>query len=232
MSLALKPLSRAAVAATSSHPVRAAATRATLLRHSQPQFGLASSLVRVPTHLPSLLVRRALTTSTAPAPTTRVPHSSSSSSGEQSSAPPPPPEHEEQLSRTQRLKALFRKHGWSALTIYLLLSLVDFGLSFLLIYAVGADKVRIAEDWVLDALGWRRKDGEPGKVKRAVDEWKEQHPRARKITPSVSLPEPPTQAELAQSGSNSYSAIASTAVLAYAIHKTLLLPVRIGLTAS
>lgn len=151
---------------------------------------------------------------------------------------------EEKLGLSARLKALFRKHGWSALTIYLLLSLLDFTLCFLFIYAVGADKVRSAEDWVLDALGWRRrKDGEPGKMKLAVDEWKEQHPRMAKsishksAAPAEGASTPaPTPAAGAEPGavteSNGYSAIATTAVLAYAIHKTLLLPVRVGVTVS
>lgn len=156
---------------------------------------------------------------------------------------------EEKLGLSQRLKALFRKHGWSALVIYLLLSLLDFGLTFLFIYAVGADKVRTAEDWVLDALGWRRKDGEPGKIKKAVDDWKEQHPRGAKkveaVTPHIPAPSEmmkesekkaaavtSTEAGAVVESKSSYSAIASTAVLAYAIHKTALLPVRVGLTVS
>lgn len=146
---------------------------------------------------------------------------------------PPPPSSSADLSLSQRLKKLFRTHGWSALVIYLALSLADFSLTFLLVYSVGADRVRDAEDWVLDALGWRRKDGEPGKIRRAVDEWKEQHPgkgeRKPKPTPTP-LPVPLASDVVADK--NGYSAIATTAVLAYAIHKTLLLPVRIGITVA
>lgn len=136
-------------------------------------------------------------------------------------------------SRTQRLKALFRKHGWTALAVYLALSAIDFGLTFALIYAVGADRVRQAEDWVLDTLGWRRKDGEPGKFKKAVDDWKEQHPRKRSKKDSTealevtttSVSPPSTKAD-----DSGYSAMATTAALAYVIHKTALLPVRVGIT--
>ncbi|KAK4048178.1 DUF1279 super [Microbotryomycetes sp. JL201] len=152
-------------------------------------------------------------------------------------------------SLTQRLKVLFRKHGWTALSVYLLLSAVDFGLTFLMIYAVGADRVREAEDWVLDTLGWRRKDGEPGKVRKAVEEWKDHHPRisgrssaAQDITPSSpkrdhsplagSQPQRRLISDVSSTNAstNDYSAVATTAVLAYAIHKTLLLPVRVGIT--
>jgi hypothetical protein len=180
-------------------------------------------------HVPALFpayptLSRSLATSTSPATST------SSSPSSDSSSP-------SNLGLTQRLKALFRTHGWSALTIYLLLSLLDFSLTFLLIYAVGADKVREAEDWVLDALGWRRKDGEPGKIKKAMNEWKENHPRASKagaVVKSAPVPAlaPASPGEGRPEAQNGYSAIATTAVLAYAIHKTLLLPVRIGVTVS
>lgn len=60
-------------------------------------------------------------------------------------------------SLSERLKHLFKTQGWPALVVYLALSAVDFGLTFLLIYAIGADRVREAEDWVLDKLAWRRK---------------------------------------------------------------------------
>lgn len=153
-----------------------------------------------------------------------------------------------ELGVTQKLKALFRTHGWSALVIYLALSLADFSLTFLLIYAVGADRVREAEDWVLETLGWRRKDGEPGKVKRAVtsrvEGWKERgHIKsgesAAAIAPSKDLLST-TAAETSSATSevastsldSGYSAIATTAALAYAIHKILLLPVRLGLTVA
>jgi hypothetical protein len=168
-------------------------------------------------------------TRASPASRPESSHKSSSNGEEQGSAA--------DQTRTQRLKALFRKHGWTALAVYLLLSAVDFGLTFALIYAVGAERVRQAEDWVLDALGWRRKDGEPGKFKKAVDDWKEQHPRKRSsksVTVSTENAPPavlPEQAvDNAKKEEQGYSAIATTAALAYVIHKTALLPVRVGIT--
>lgn len=187
-----------------------------------------------------LVTSRTLTTSfgLSPLRTPRLPHRPSPSFAPlrltlrrlATTAPPPPPSSAD-LSLSQRLKKLFRTHGWSALVIYLALSLADFSLTFLLVYSVGADKVREAEDWVLDALGWRRKDGEPGKIRRAVEGWKEQHPgRERKPKPTTPLPVPLATDVVVEK--NGYSAIATTAVLAYAIHKTLLLPVRIGITVA
>lgn len=135
-----------------------------------------------------------------------------------------------------KLKQLFRTHGWSALVVYLLLSALDFGLTFCVIYLIGADRVREAEDYVLDALEWRRKDGEPGRVKRAVTEWSDK----RKTPEAKERDEQKRRDKAAKEESeaakpedkSAYGAIASTAVLAYVIHKTALLPVRVGLTVA
>lgn len=104
---------------------------------------------------------------------------------------------------------------------------------FFLIYAVGADRVRAAEDWVLEGLGWRRKDGEPGRVKMAVEGWREDHHLGGSGRhPPHPVVEHDAEHELVKKPAEKsmYSALATTAVLAYAIHKTLLLPVRLGLT--
>lgn len=173
----------------------------------------------------------------------QFPHDSTTTAPPSPAPPPPPPSSpppESSLSKTSRLRVLFRTHGWSALTIYLLLSLADFSLTFLLIYFVGAEKVRSAEDWVLDALGWRRKDGEMGRVKKAVEGWKESHGHGKAQKGIVRTTEEAVVAVGGGGGETTkkedklegYSAIATTAVLAYAIHKTLLLPVRIGLTVA
>ncbi|SGY13993.1 BQ5605_C010g06020 [Microbotryum silenes-dioicae] len=196
-------------------------------------------------------LRNAETTNLPLADASTASSSSSSSSSNPNADPDSKPKNE---SLSQRLKTLFRTHGWSALSIYLLLSAIDFSLTFLLIYAIGADKVRIAEDYVLDALGWRRKDtGEPGKLKVGFEDWKERHPGAGNLVEGarrkLSHKEHEKKVEHAQDGlaegvkgvvgtdasgkhQDGYSAIATTAVLAYAIHKTLLLPVRVGLTVA
>ncbi|GAA6043672.1 hypothetical protein JCM8097_008601 [Rhodosporidiobolus ruineniae] len=173
-------------------------------------------------------------------------HSSSSSSS-------PPPDPDAKLPLTQRIKALFRKHGWTALVLYLVLSALDFGATFLLISAVGADRVREAEDWTLDKLGWKRKEaGEPGRFKAAVDGWRARHAGggggSKEVPTGVSQKDlvgggeahEPVEASAltaqqkkdAAVADKGYSAYATTAVLAYAIHKTLLLPFRVGVTVA
>ncbi|EGU12053.1 hypothetical protein RTG_01935 [Rhodotorula toruloides ATCC 204091] len=150
---------------------------------------------------------------------------------------------------TQKIKYLFRKHGWTALAVYLLLSAIDFGLCFVVIYAVGADRVREAEDWVLDQLKWKRSPeaavpGEEGRLSRAyheIKEFKDQHTRHRVKGPEAHpTPEAAqavaegkdtaTVAAVDKESKKDYSALATTAILAYAIHKTALLPFRVGVT--
>ncbi|GAA5939191.1 hypothetical protein JCM1841_003172 [Sporobolomyces salmonicolor] len=180
------------------------------------------------------------------------PFSWSSFRGSSSAPSPVLPADTSSLPVTQRLKILFRTHGWSALAIYLLLSAVDFGLTFLLIYAVGADRVRDAEDWVLDTLGWRRKHAEAagagagageekGRLRQAVDRFNGAKERlegqkAPEVRPERDQPveamAPVAPAAQKREAEKGYSAYATTAVLAYAIHKTALLPVRVGITVA
>ena len=73
-------------------------------------------------------------------------------------------EDPQKIPLTQKVKYLFRKYGWTTLVVYLGLSAVDFGLCFLVIYSVGADRVRSAEDWVLDKLHWKRRSDDKDKA--------------------------------------------------------------------
>ena len=161
---------------------------------------------------------------------------------------------------TQKVKYLFRKYGWTTLVVYLGLSAVDFGLCFLVIYSVGADRVRSAEDWVLDKLHWKRRsddkdkvEGQKGaggnRVQRAVEglqqrahDYHAKHVSGPEAHPSPAAADaiahgaPTTEVvrveqEMGQKKSK-YGTIATTAVLAYAIHKTLFLPVRVGITVA
>ncbi|GAA5994335.1 hypothetical protein JCM11641_002351 [Rhodosporidiobolus odoratus] len=197
----------------------------------------------------SLLQRRPYTTPTAsPKPSSSFP-----------SPEPDPTEDNPKAPLSLRIKTLFRRHGWTALVIYLLLSALDFGLTFLLIYAVGADRVREAEDWVLEGLGWRRASEEKGRIRAAVERWRAKH--GNPPPPSSSTPiqneagvsqaemvgggqaadpiestavstEVKKREEVKNAGDKGYSALATTAVLAYAIHKTALLPFRVGVTVA
>ncbi|BGP25393.1 peptide alpha-N-acetyltransferase Nat2 [Rhodotorula toruloides] len=199
--------------------------------------GLASSAVRLASNSTSSSSHQSSSSS------------SSSSAGQSSSSSSSASEDPDKIPLTQKIKYLFRKHGWTALAVYLLLSAIDFGLCFVVIYAVGADRVREAEDWVLDRLKWKRSPdaavpGEEGRLSRAyheIQEFKDQHSRRRVKGPEAHpTPEAAqavaegkdkeTVAAVDKENKKDYSTLATTAILAYAIHKTALLPFRVGVT--
>lgn len=103
---------------------------------------------------------------------------------------------------TGRLKTLIKTHGWYALGVYTTFTVLDFSLTFAAIYLLGADHVN--------------------KFTQSV--------RLR-IFGSSGAPADEQEKEAAPAGGGSEDLYA-IAILAYGIHKTLLLPVRIGLTAA
>jgi hypothetical protein len=107
---------------------------------------------------------------------------------------------------SQRLKHLIKSYGWYTLGVYLVLSALDFGVAFVGINLLGADYVSHvatqAKNMVYDMLHSR--PAEPGRDE--ID-----------------------QATHANQGSEGLYAML---VLAYTVHKTLFLPVRVGLTAA
>ncbi|KAJ7124879.1 hypothetical protein C8R44DRAFT_619013 [Mycena epipterygia] len=120
---------------------------------------------------------------------------------------PPPPESfslPPDATRYERLKHIFKSYGWYALGVYLVLSVLDFGVAFGLINLIGAEYVErvstSAKDFVMGMV--RSKPPEPG-----LDE----------------LDPAPAHA--------GYEGLYAMLLLAYTVHKTVFLPVRVGLTA-
>ena len=111
-------------------------------------------------------------------------------------------------SLSQRLKHLIKSYGWYALGVYIILSALDFGVAFLGVNLLGAEYVSqvaaTVKGMVADALHSR--PAEPGR-----DEIESIHD---------------AQTKGGQEG------LYAMLVLAYTIHKTLFLPVRVGLTAA
>lgn len=128
------------------------------------------------------------------------------------SSPPPQSPTEESASKSfsGRLKTLIKKYGWYALAVYLIIGTLDFGLVFVTINFFGADRVHewthAAREAVTGMLGKGTSPDAPGELE--MD----------KISDSA-----------AKGGS---SGLYAMIVLAYGIHKTLLLPVRVGVTAA
>ncbi|KAG6031510.1 hypothetical protein E4U41_007544 [Claviceps citrina] len=59
---------------------------------------------------------------------------------------------QENLSLSQRLKRLSKEYGWSAVGVYLALSVLDFPFCFLLVRIVGTDTIGKVEHYVLSSV--------------------------------------------------------------------------------
>ena len=124
-----------------------------------------------------------------------------------SPTPPSSPVLPPNLTLSQRLKQLIKSYGWYALGVYLLLSALDFGVAFVGINLLGAEYVsRVAasaKSMVTDIIS---KPVEPG-----LDE---------------------VESTKNHQSTEGHESLYAMLVLAYTVHKTLFLPVRIGLTAA
>jgi len=131
-----------------------------------------------------------------------------------------------------------KRYGWAAVVVYLLFSVLDFGLTFFVINLIGAEHVRRGTDYLLDLLVY----GKAATSTRAGDipegsgilgflkEWREKHKKDADDAENAAEAEADRKSG-SPSGASSGN-LWATAVLAYTIHKTLLLPVRLGATAA
>ncbi|KAI9794789.1 MAG: hypothetical protein M1816_002917 [Peltula sp. TS41687] len=65
---------------------------------------------------------------------------------------------ENSLSLSQRMRKLSREYGWSALGVYVLLSVLDFPLFFLAVRTLGAEKIghweHVVVEWIREVVPW------------------------------------------------------------------------------
>ncbi|KAI9507893.1 hypothetical protein F5148DRAFT_980677 [Russula earlei] len=124
-------------------------------------------------------------------------------------SPSRPSDANEPGSLSQRLKTLMKAYGWYAVGVYIAVSILDFTFIFAGINLLGAEYVSSAagsaKAWVLGLMYSR--PPEPG----------------REEIEDVSR---------SNAGSGGQEGLYAMLVLAYTIHKTLFLPVRIGFTAA
>jgi len=123
------------------------------------------------------------------------------------SSPPPfsPTSTEQPTTLSARLKLLIKAYGWYALGVYAVLSLFDFGVAFGLVHLLGADKMSA---WAAQA-------------KALVTDF---------IHPTD--PNAPANAGVEKAVHGGNEGLYAMIVIAYAVHKTLFLPFRLGLTAA
>lgn len=114
--------------------------------------------------------------------------------------------------KPSKLKELMRKYGAAGIAVYLGVSCVDLGVTFGVIQLVGLDKVKVLEKGALDIA---YSTGEWFGFKRPLVE--------NKLV---------TANDESSNSEDDTPSLASVFILAYGIHKTLLLPVRLGITAA
>ncbi|PAV18668.1 peptide alpha-n-acetyltransferase [Pyrrhoderma noxium] len=119
-----------------------------------------------------------------------------------SSSPEPNP------SLSQRLKTLIKSYGWYALGVYLVLSALDFGVAFAAINIIGAAQVSRVTDYIKGSI----------------------HSMLHSLPPEPGSQEYETTPPSGAAGGR--ESLYAMIVLAYTVHKTLFLPVRVGLTAA
>lgn len=153
-------------------------------------------------------------------------------------APPPEPEEDEAKPRTikERLKFLSKRYGWWALFMYMLLSTVDLSATFLLVHGLGADHIRRLEHSLRTAIGWEKDEQDEQNVAEQMGavthylglEGGADEPGAANNAPARQV----AAVAIPASGSGSNASLWAEFVLAYTIHKTLLLPIRVMATAA
>lgn len=133
-----------------------------------------------------------------------LPPSSPSSSSSQT------PDGGEKATLSQRLRHLIKSYGWYALGVYTVLTVLDFGVAFAGINIIGAEKVshytHIIKDWFTGLVFNNPTPPEPGRDEMdSID---------------------------ANANKGGREGLYAMLILAYTVHKTLFLPIRVGLTAA
>ncbi|KAB8243085.1 hypothetical protein BDV35DRAFT_331992 [Aspergillus flavus] len=132
------------------------------------------------------------------------------------------PQSEQSSSLSQRLKALSREYGWSALGVYLLLSAMDFPFCFAAVRFLGAEKVGHYEHVVVEAF-----KGAVGTVLPSVQEEQFKDETNSTTDSSKDNVDGSTVEKKLDEGASLWTQVA----LAYAIHKSLIF-IRVPLTAA
>lgn len=134
----------------------------------------------------------------------------------------------ESLTLSQRLKKLSREYGWTAVGIYLTMSVLDFPLCFLLVRVVGTDRIAYVEEIVVD----NAKKVIPQRIQDFFHEYRNSYKKAKE--------ERTGQAEEmvmghgvaeAEAANKQGASLATQLALAYAIHKSFIF-IRVPLTAA
>jgi hypothetical protein len=172
------------------------------------------------------------TAAAKPAPASSSPGQQQQQRAEEEEAGEEDPEPEPRSFR-ERMRFLWKRYGWWALGVYQLASIVDISITFAAIHMLGAEHIRSLETRVREWAGFGKREMDDDEVaawpvpievpeSAPSNNAEATHEAKRVIRGEKSKKE--------SSGGN--SALWAEAVLAYTIHKTLLLPFRVMLTAA
>lgn len=117
-----------------------------------------------------------------------------------------------------KLKELIQKYGRHALGVYLALSFIDFSVAFVGVHLIGADKLEAVKDWAMEK--WYDLRGI------------EHTDNANESTSTSSQGSEQKSEESSKSGGWGSPMLWAEVAVAYTIHKTAFLPIRVGLTAA
>ncbi|PWY99451.1 hypothetical protein BCV70DRAFT_118938 [Testicularia cyperi] len=124
-------------------------------------------------------------------------------------------------SLKERLKFLTRRYGWWALAVYMAASAVDLSLTFAAVHLLGAEHIKTLEARIRAYVGLEPRQDTPDNDNDDDDE----------TAPNKHPPHSASQQKQKKDKFLSDS-FWTELVLAYTIHKTLLLPVRVAFTAA
>ena len=158
-------------------------------------------------------------------PAAHVSSNGSGGNGGSSSSSDPNPDTQPK-SAYARFKLLTKKYGWYALGMYTALSSIDFTLSFLMVHALGVERI----EPIFSSLMYQYRSiryGKDAAVKIGAEHRAAKDEEKRR-----------EKKEMLENGGKKIKGYWGSrtfwaeAVLAYGIHKTLLLPLRAGLTVA
>ncbi|KAI0595416.1 peptide alpha-N-acetyltransferase Nat2 [Biscogniauxia sp. FL1348] len=131
-----------------------------------------------------------------------------------------------------RLKKLSREYGWSALGVYLTLSVLDFPFCFLLVRIVGTERIGELEHFVVSYV--KKLIPEPvrerwNEYRKALKEAEQEHLGNDNVTEHVEMAG--WGVEEAEKRNKAEASLGTQLALAYAIHKSFIF-IRVPLTAA
>ncbi|KAI1498090.1 peptide alpha-N-acetyltransferase Nat2 [Biscogniauxia marginata] len=142
------------------------------------------------------------------------------------------PDAQEPQGLSARLKKLSREYGWSALGVYLALSVLDFPFCFLLVRVVGTDKIGELEHYIVSSV----KKVIPESVRdrwheyrKALKQAEQEHFGNDDISEHVEMAG--WGVEEAEKRNKAEASLGTQLALAYAIHKSFIF-IRVPLTAA